>query len=87
MVYLQGKTLSHVVREMYVSRSTVETFTQKHGPDIMLDDFEQLTVFNKPGICLRKVHEELYDATGKWASCATVCHTVKRIGLTLQKMK
>ena len=56
-----------------------------------MDDFEQLTVLqsflNKPGIYLREVQEELYDATGKWASCATICRTAKRIGLTRQKMK
>ena len=59
---------------------------QKHGPDRMLDDFEQLTVLqsflNKPGIYLREVQEELYNATGKWTSCATICGTVKCIGLT-----
>ena len=57
MVCLQGKTISQVAREMYVSHSTVERFLhlyhttgevratqQKHGPDRLLDDFEQLTV-------------------------------------------
>lgn len=104
MVCLQGKTISQVAREMYVSHSTVERFLhlycttgevkatqQKHGPDRLLDDFEQLTVLqsflNKPGIYLKEVQEKLYDATGKWASCATICCTVKRIGLTRQKMK
>ena len=104
MVTLQGKPISQVAREMYVSHSTVERFLhryhttgevratqQKHGPDRLLDDFEQLTVLqsflNKPGIYLREVQEELYDATGKWASCATIYRTVKRIGLTRQKMK
>ena len=33
------------------------------------------------------MQEELYDATGKWMSCATICRTVKHIGLTWQKMK
>ena len=55
MVYLQRKTISQVAREMYVSHSSVERYlhqyyttgevksTQlKHGPDRMLDDFEQL---------------------------------------------
>ena len=104
MVCLQGKTISQVAREMYVSHSTVERFLhlyyttgevkatqQKHGPDRLLDDFEQLTVLqsflSKPGIYLKEVQEELYDATGKWASCATICRTVQRIGLTRQKMK
>ena len=104
MVSLQGKTISQVAREMYASHSTVERFLhlyhttgevraaqQKHGPDRLLDDFEQLTVLqsflNKPGIYLREVQEELFDATGKWASCATICRTVKCIGLTRQKME
>ena len=66
MVTLQGKPISQVAREMYVSHSTVERLLrryhttgdvratqQKHGPDRLLDDFEQLTVLqsflNKPG--------------------------------------
>ena len=74
--------ISQMAREMYVSHSTVERFLhlyyttgevksiqQKHGPDRMLDDFEQLIVLqsflSKPGIYLREVQEELYDATGK----------------------
>ena len=103
MVCLQGKIISQVARKS-VSHSTVERFLylyyttgevkstqQKHDPDRMLDDFEQLTVLqsflNKSGIYLREVQEEVYDATGKWVSCATMCRTVKRIGLTRQKMK
>lgn len=59
MVTLQGKPISQVAREMYVSHSTVERFLHRyhttgevratqqkllHGPDRLLDDFEQLTV-------------------------------------------
>ena len=104
MVCRQGKTISQVAREMYVSHSSVERFVhlyhstgevgpkqQKHGPERMLDQFEEFTVLqsllNNPGIYLREVQEELYEATGKWASCATVCRTEKRLGLTRQKMK
>lgn len=104
MVCLQGKPQSQVAKEMYVSQSSVERFVhlyqttgdvkpkeQKHGPDRMLNDLEELTILqsllNKPGIYLREVQEDLWNSTGKWASCATICRTVKRLGLTRQKMK
>ena len=42
---------------------------------------------NSPGIYLREVQEELFDVTGTWVSCSTICRTAKRLGLTRQKMK
>ena len=36
---------------------------------------------------LRVIQQELYDVTGSWYSCATICRTAKRLGLSRQKMK
>ena len=70
--------------DSYRTTGEVRATQQKHGPDRQLDDFEQLVTvlqsfLNKPGIYLREVQEELYDATGKWASCATICRTVLNV--------
>ena len=96
MVYLQGKTISQVAREMCVSHSSVERFLHlyrstgevgsMHGPERMLDQIEEHTILQSLlNIYLREVQEKLYEVTGKWASCATVCRTVKHLGLTRQK--
>ena len=43
---------------------------KKLGPDTVLSDQEELIVLqlflDKPGIYLREVQQELYDATGTW---------------------
>ena len=74
-MYLKCNCLSFDVATLWLQ--------QKHGTDRQLDDFEQLTVLqsflDKPGIYLREVQEELYDTTGKWASCATICRTVLNV--------
>ena len=89
MVCLQGKTIRQVSEDLYVSHSTVEQ--TRHGPKRRLSEFEELTVLqsflNNPGIYLREVQTELYDITGSWVDCATLCRTAERLGLTRQKMK
>ena len=51
---------------------------EKHGPSHKLSDQEELIVLqlflNKSGIYLR---QELFDITGTWVSCATICRTAK----------
>ena len=103
MVCLQNKTLEEVARALYVSHSTVErlvhlynttgdvsSIEQRHGPCRTLSEMEELTVlqlFNKPGIYLKAVQEELFSVSGKWVNCSTICRTAQRLGLTRQKMK
>ena len=65
--------------------------SQRHGPLPALSEFEELTALqtflDKPGMYLREIQQELYDVTGSWYSCATICRTAKRLGLSRQKMK
>ena len=61
------RNVSHSTVERFLHRyyptGEVRATQQKHGPDRLLDDFEQLTVLqsflNKPGIYLREKQEEL----------------------------
>jgi len=64
---------------------------QRHGTLPFLSDFEEMTVLqtflDKPGLYLREVQQELFDVTGSWYDCSTICRTAKRLGLSRQKMK
>ena len=84
---------STVERLVYKYRTTGEVVSlqDKHGPDIKLSSQEELIVLelflSKPGIYLREVQQELFDATRTGVHCSTLCRTAKRLGLTKQKMK
>ena len=75
----------------YETTGDVKSVQEKHGPDHKLSDQEELIVLqlflDKPGIYLREVQHELYDATGTWVDCSTLCRTAQRLGLTRQKMR
>ena len=68
----------------------VESVKQKHGPDCLLTEFEQLTVLQsliaKPNIYLSELQEHLFDATGAWVSLSTICRTVHQLGFTRKKL-
>ena len=102
MISLQGKPISQVAREMHVSHSTVKGFLyryyttgkwEQHSKTMALIDcwmtLSSYLMYNpsQQARYLLEEVKELYDATGKWGGCATICRTVKRIGLTRQKMK
>ena len=84
---------STVERLVYKYRTTGEVVSlqDKHGPDIKLSSQEELIVLelflSKPGIYLREVQQELFDATRTWVHCSTLCRTAKPLGLTKQKMR
>ena len=75
--------------ELYHSTGDVECAKQT-GPKCMLTELEQLTVLQsliaKPSIYLCELQEQLYDATGTWASLSTICRTVHRLGFTRKKL-
>ena len=88
--YVCKSTVERLVSR-YKSTGDVLSVQEKHGPRHKLSDQEELIVlqlfWDKPGIYLREVQQELFDITGTWISCATICRTTKRLGLTRQKMR
>ena len=70
----------------YTRTGDVRSVQEKYGPDTKLSEQKELIVLqlflDKPGIYLREVQQELYDATGTWVDCSTLCRTAKRLGLT-----
>ena len=67
--YVSASTVEKVVL-LYKRTGDVRSVRKKLGPDTVLSDQEELIVLqlflDKPGIYLREVQQELYDATGTW---------------------
>ena len=76
--------------ELYHSTGDVDSVKQKHGPDCLLTEFEQLNVLQsiiaKPNIYLSELQEHLYDATGTWVSFSTIRRTVHQFNFTRKKL-
>ena len=86
--YVSQSTVERLVHR-YKSTGDVRSVQEKHGPDTKLSEQDELIVLqlflDKPGIYLREVQQELYDAAGTWVDCSTLCRTAKQLGLTQQK--
>ena len=67
LLFMSERSVRRYV-ELYHSTGDVEGVKQKHGPDCLLTEFEQLNVLQsliaKPNIYLSELQEHLYDATG-----------------------
>ena len=70
----------------YTRTGDVRSVQEKYGPDTKPSEQKELIVLqlflDKPGIYLREVQQEFYEATGTWVDCSTLCRTAKRLGLT-----
>ena len=88
--YACKSTVERLVNR-YKTTGDVLSVQEKHGPSHKLSDQEELIVLqlflDKSGIYLREVQEELFDITGTWVSCATICRRTKCLGLSRQKMR
>ena len=76
---------------LFYSTEDVSAKCQRHGPLPQMSEFEEITILemllSKPNMYLREVQDELAQITGSWYDCATICRTVKRLGMTRQKMR
>lgn len=64
---------------------------QRHGPQPFMSEFEEITILemllNEPCMYLREVQHKLSHTTGSWYDYATICRTIKILGMTRQKMR
>ena len=76
---------------LYQSTGTVQPIKQRHGPPLVLSEFEQISVIqslvNKPTMYLEELQSELYELTGTWVHVSTICRTVQHLGLTRKKVQ
>lgn len=77
--------------DLYLSTGDIEPAKQRHGPEQLLSEFEQLTVLQSmidhPGIYLTELQQLLYDATGTWVHVSTICRTVHHLGFTRKRLQ
>ena len=65
--YVSPSTVERLVHK-YKTTGNVRSVQEKHGPNHKLSDQEELIVLQ---LFLDK--PELYDATGTWVDCSTLC--------------
>ena len=62
----------------------------RHRSSCKLSEFEELTVLQtlltSPGTFVHKVQSELFETTGMWIDCSTICRYAHRWGMSRQKM-
>lgn len=77
--------------DIYQSTGDVEPRKQRHGPEQLLSNFEQITVLqsmiDRPGIYLTELQQQLNDVTGTWVHISTICRTVHRLGFTRKHLQ
>ena len=95
---------SEIADLLCVGESTVRRYTSRfyasgsvsptqyhHGPDKLLDEFEQVTVMqcllDNPSMCLTELRDALFEASGRDVHLSTICRTVHRLGFTRQKLR
>ena len=85
VLFLSERSVQRYV-ELYQSTGDVEPRKQKHGPELLLSEFEQITVLqsmiDRPGIFLIELQQHLNEVTGTTVHISTICRTVHRLGFT-----
>lgn len=62
----------------------------RHRSSRKLSEFEELivlqTLLTSPGTFLHEIQSELFETTGTWIDCSTICRYACRWGMSRQKM-
>ena len=70
--------------KLFEQTGDVEPKTQRHGPQLLLGDFEQLTllrlILEHTGIYLHELQDKLCDMFGVTVSVSTICRTLRIMG-------
>ena len=89
-LYVCTRTITRYINLFYTTED-VSAKSQRHGPLLQMSEFEEITILemllSKPSMYLREVQQKLMQVTGSWYDCATICRTIKRLGMTRQKMR
>ena len=99
----QNLTMGDIATTFNVCERTVRRYVQhfqqtgeveyshiRHGPKLLLGEFEQLTllrlVLDNPGIYLREIVDKLRQIYGITISMSTICRTLRIMGCSRQAM-
>lgn len=90
VLYVSDRTIYRYVERFMLIRD-IRKFSKKNGPPRILSEHEEMyvvdLVLSSPGIYLREVQQQLFAYTGSWVHESTICRTLRRNGLTRQKIQ
>ena len=83
---LMSQRSVHRYVQLYLSTGNIAPKEQRHGPEPLLSEYEQIyllqRLIDRPGTHLYELQQQLFNATGTWVHVSTICHTVDRLGFT-----
>ncbi len=89
-LYVSEKGVPRIL-DLYLSTGDVSPKKQRSGPVRKLSDREELqlldAIFENPGIYLDELQAVLQRVCGMNVSLAVICQTLKKMGLTRQRLK
>lgn len=89
-LYLSESSIERYIH-LFNRTGDIAPKSQRHGPLPAMREFEKVillqTLLNTPNLYLHEVQEELHDITGSLYDYATICHAIKRLGLSRKKMR
>lgn len=90
LLFISERSVRRYVERFYMT-GNVQATKQKHGPQLILSDFEQTLVIqllvDKPSIYLHEIQARLCDATGTMVHESTICRTIHHLGFTRKKIE
>lgn len=90
VMYISERTVYRYL-ERFMLTGEAKKFAKKNGPPRILSEHKVLLVIDlvlsSPGIYLREVQQQLFNSTGSWVHVSTICRTLRRYGLTRQKIQ
>ena len=90
LLFISERSVRRYVHLFY-TKGDLEPTKQKHGPQLLLSDFEQTLliqyIVDKPSIYLSELQAKLCDVTGTIVHESTICRTIHRLGFTRKKIE
>ena len=89
-LFLSEKSVRRYVEQFYTT-GHVDPTKQKHGPQLLLNDFEQILLIqlliDNPSMYLNEIQTKLFNATGTDVHESTLCRTIHHLGFTRKKIE
>ena len=90
LLFISSRTVNRYVAR-FLNTGDVIPQDHRNGPARLLTDYDELTLVNlvltNPGIYLHELQHKLMMTTGTEVDCFTICRTLKRLGITRQKIR
>lgn len=90
LLFISEKSVRRYM-ELFFTTGNVTPTRQRHGPQLLLSDFEQTLllqlIIDNPSIYLAEIQARLDDITGTYVHVSTICRTLHHLGITRKKIE